>query len=620
MRHVHELGSHVDAARVSGLLPAHRAREEIRRVELLRDLLRRLGRLAVRSRARPRDDLQARQRGQLAADLVRDAVGEVVLVGWSLVLERQDGDPLDGARGGSGLDAPPRRRQTRIAAAPGPAPRRRGRGALLEPPRARATAGIAAPEKLCEEASDSANATSRADWNRFVAVLLEAVADDAVERGRDVAARGDRLRRLVAQDRRHRVARRVPPERPRAREQLVEDRAEGEQIGAVVHRDSADLLRRHVAHGAHHRAGLGKRSSEGRNSRFVAFRHGLLPRGRLLTSGRVERPPESQAEVEDLDVPVARDEQVVGLQVAVHDAALVSGGESLRDLERVVHGLLLRDRARVELPAQGLALQELHRRVRDAVLRSEVEDREDVRVRQRRHGLRLALEAGQRVGILREPFGKDLDGDVAVELRVAGAVDLAHAAGAERGKDLVGAESRAGGERHFAATSLWKLGFWRSESQVLSTASHAGVTEYGDLQHLLERGDRLFRLRRPARTSAPGRRPTRSRSTAICRPGRARSRDRPLPDRLVLPSGQGPASGRDSAGTEASLGELRPGPRREGRPSPAYCGPRPTLRPARRPRPGRSAQLASSSSNAAGVRRRRRAKSSGVEQPFGSCR
>ena len=58
--------------------------------------------------------------------------------------------------------------------------------------------------------------------------------------------------------------------------------------------------------------------------------------------GRVEL---GDAEVENLDPPVARDEQVVGLQVAMDDALVVRGGEPLRDLARVVDGFARRQRA-----------------------------------------------------------------------------------------------------------------------------------------------------------------------------------------------------------------------------------------------------------------------------------
>lgn len=44
--------------------------------------------------------------------------------------------------------------------------------------------------------------------------------------------------------------------------------------------------------------------------------------------------------------------------------------------------------------------------------------------------------------------GKNFHGHSAIETSVAGAVDVPHAAGAERGKDFVRAEFGAGGDGH----------------------------------------------------------------------------------------------------------------------------------------------------------------------------
>ena len=78
--------------------------------------------------------------------------------------------------------------------------------------------------------------------------------------------------------------------------------------------------------------------------------------------------------------------------------------------------------------------------------------------------------------VLRE----DLDGDVAVELRVARAVDLAHAARAERREDLVGTETGSGDESHFApATSFSNRGFLRSGSKLGSIFSQPGERKSG---------------------------------------------------------------------------------------------------------------------------------------------
>ena len=52
---------------------------------------------------------------------------------------------------------------------------------------------------------------------------------------------------------------------------------------------------------------------------------------------------------------------------------------------------------------------------------------------ERREHLRLALEPGETIGVGREEVRQDLDGDVALQLRVARLVDLAHPARSDGG-------------------------------------------------------------------------------------------------------------------------------------------------------------------------------------------
>jgi hypothetical protein len=52
-------------------------------------------------------------------------------------------------------------------------------------------------------------------------------------------------------------------------------------------------------------------------------------------------------------------------------------------------------------------------------------------------GLSFLLEAVKAIWILHNEGWQDLDGDVALELRIADAIDLTHAAGAERAENLV---------------------------------------------------------------------------------------------------------------------------------------------------------------------------------------
>jgi hypothetical protein len=195
-------------------------------------------------------------------------------------------------------------------------------------------------------------------------ILLDAVADDALEARRDLLVRDGEVRRLLLEDRGHRLARGVGLERAPSREHLVEDRAEGEDVGARVGGLALDLLRRHVAQRAHDDAGLGA----GARRREI----GLRPRAALGLRQLGE------AEVEDLDPPVLRHEDVLGLQIPVDDALVVRGRQAMRDLDRVVDRLPRREASRRKLRAQRLALEQLLDDVGRPVMRPDVVDDRDV--------------------------------------------------------------------------------------------------------------------------------------------------------------------------------------------------------------------------------------------------
>src|SRR5262249_43327116 len=159
-----------------------------------------------------------------------------------------------------------------------------------------------------------------------------------------------------------------------------------------------------------------------------------------------------QAEVEDLDAPVLGQEEVVGLEVPVGDAAGVGGGEARAHLHRYLPGLAQRQRTAVEPGAQRLALQQLEHRVGSSVLGAHVVDRHDVRMLEGSDGSGLPLEAMQAVGTGRPVGGDDLDRYLTLQTRVAGAVNLAHSARPEWGDNLIRAETTSRRERH--GTSL----------------------------------------------------------------------------------------------------------------------------------------------------------------------
>ena len=258
---------------------------------------------------------------------------------------------------------------------------------------------------------------------------------DPVERGRQRVVLVAGRRRVFLQDRVHRLDRRIGVERAAAGEHLVEHDAEREDVGAVIDGLAAHLLGRHVAHRAEHRARARQRTRMGEQGRL-----GLNRGARLGQLG--------EAEVEDLDAAVARDEDVVRLQVAVDDALLVRGGQAPGDLAGVVDGLPMRQRRGADARAQRIALEQLGDDVGRAVVGADVVHAEDVGVIERADRARLLLEAAEAIRVRGKRGGQHLDRHLAAEARVTGAVDLAHAARPDRGHDLVGPHASAGRHRH----------------------------------------------------------------------------------------------------------------------------------------------------------------------------
>ena len=116
-----------------------------------------------------------------------------------------------------------------------------------------------------------------------------------------------------------------------------------------------------------------------------------------------------------------------------------AAAETVGDLHSVLDGLALRHGAGIEHVAQALAFEEFGDEKRRAIVLADIEDGKNVGMVERGHRARLLLEPAQAVGILRENFRKNFQRDVAAKARIASAVHLAHAAGADRGLDFVGA-------------------------------------------------------------------------------------------------------------------------------------------------------------------------------------
>src|SRR5207253_11055817 len=100
----------------------------------------------------------------------------------------------------------------------------------------------------------------------------------------------------------------------------------------------------------------------------------------------------------------------------------------------------------LDLIAERLPFEQFRDDEQRVVVLSEVVDGENVRMRERRDGARLALEPRHRFVVVGGVRAEDFNGDLASEARIAGAIDLTHPAFAEERDDLVGSDSRAGRE------------------------------------------------------------------------------------------------------------------------------------------------------------------------------
>ncbi len=230
---------------------------------------------------------------------------------------------------------------------------------------------------------------------------------------------------------------RVPLERPRAGQELVQHDAQREEIAASVEVAPLDLLRGHVGRRPEQDTGLGE------------------VRRRVL----------GEAEVGHLQGAVFQHHQVRRLDVAVHDVILMRIVERRRRLGHHVENA----RQRQEVPGFGVLLQrlpldELHGDEGDSGLLADVEDGDDVRVEELPRGLRFAHEtlAGLTRFLGRRPGRQDdrLDRDLALDLRIVGQEDLAHRSSADLADDLEA--TQFGGIHRPARPSWWR---WKAPSR-----------------------------------------------------------------------------------------------------------------------------------------------------------
>ena len=226
---------------------------------------------------------------------------------------------------------------------------------------------------------------------------------------------------LVAEDRGAQLERCVALEWPASCRHFVQHHSERPEVAGDLHVLPAQLLGRHVRERSHG------------HSRLRQRRVDLRDRGRHV---RIDGPL-GETEVQNLDAPIRRDDDVVALQVAMHDATLVRVRECVGELPSVMHDIVRRHRSREKHRAERLPLHELHRDVGLPIGFADFVHRADVGTIQGRSGACFPRQSRARRGIVEARGRKDLDGNVSIELLITGPIHFAHATSAEPADDAI---------------------------------------------------------------------------------------------------------------------------------------------------------------------------------------
>jgi hypothetical protein len=156
-----------------------------------------------------------------------------------------------------------------------------------------------------------------------------------------------------------------------------------------------------------------------------------------------------EPEIQHLHRAIVADLDIRWLQIAMDDARLVGRLERVDDLAGD------RDRigdrqgaARFEHLGERDAGNQFHDQGTHVTGVLDAVDMRDVGMVEGGECLRLALEASEAIGVTRERVRDDLQCNVALEPRVARPIDLAHATGAERRVDDVGADAGTWRQAH----------------------------------------------------------------------------------------------------------------------------------------------------------------------------
>ena len=215
--------------------------------------------------------------------------------------------------------------------------------------------------------------------------------------------------------------------------ELVEDEAEGEDVGLNSGLPGDELLGRHVGDGA---------AAGGVGAAFGGGAIGLLGSGGVEV-GLVGAEAAGEAEVEDLDEAAVGEHDVGGLEVAMEDAERVRGGEAVGDLDAGGEDELEAGGALGDELVEALAGDVLHDDVGFGLVSgfgggfADLVDGADVGVIDGGGEAGLAELGGAHLLGGEGAALEQLEHDGALQERVVGEVDDAAAAGADLAHELV---------------------------------------------------------------------------------------------------------------------------------------------------------------------------------------
>ena len=217
----------------------------------------------------------------------------------------------------------------------------------------------------------------------------------------------------------HQLAGAAPVKRPHAGQQFEQHHGGGVQIGAPVGGFAPELLGGHVTGRAHRHPVLGQAA---------------------------DRVQPGDAEIGHLHLTIRQQDDVAGLDVAMHHPGGVSMAERLQHLDDHRHGVGGRQRLAVlEIIAQFPSLHVLHDDIGRALLLAVLEHRDDVGMQAAASSLHLAAEPRQPVGPFRALQQAAMDGlnrDRAIDRDVVAQIDHTHGPAAEQAGHAVAADAR----------------------------------------------------------------------------------------------------------------------------------------------------------------------------------